>query len=98
LDLPQFAKDKPLGRFLRSADLSAKLRAYPFVASLAVRQREYLDAKDKTQLGYEVQIVLHHKSDDDSKGFRGWYQVWDNGQAIWGLGISEWNNAPSPSK
>lgn len=91
LTRPEFAKDKPLGRFLRSKELSAKLRDYPFVESLQIREREYLASKDKTEIGYEVRITLHAKAGDDSKGCRFGYQVLSQGLYIESQGGSEWS-------
>jgi hypothetical protein len=98
LTRPEFAKDKPLGRFLRGANLSAKVRAYPYLASMAVREREYLATTDRMELGYEVEIVLHQKAGDDSIGFRGRYQILANGQKIESLGSNEWGNSKSSPK
>ncbi len=86
----EFAKDKPLGQLLRSPDLSAKLKTYPFVESLCVREREYLASRDKTDIGYEVEIELHQNANDPSKWFLGRYQVWAQGRRIAAHGLSEW--------
>jgi hypothetical protein len=87
---PEFAEDKPLGRFLRNAGMSCTLSAYPFVASLSVREQEYLAGKGREQLGYDVEITLHQKPDDESHGFMGWYHVWSNGDEIWSRGSNQW--------
>jgi hypothetical protein len=93
LTRPDFAADKPLGRFLRSKELSAKLRAYPFVESLQICQREYLAHKDKTETGYEVRITLHAKAGDDSKGCQYDYQVLSQGELV-PQGGAEWQKQP----
>ena len=67
---PEFKEDKPLGRFLRSKELSAELHDYPYVESLRIREREYLATKDKTEIGYDIEIVLYQKAGDGSKGCR----------------------------
>ncbi len=90
LTLPEFASDKPLGRFLRGPALSAKLLAYPFVESLSIHEREYLATPEKTEVGYEVEIELHPRAGDDSKGFRTKYQVWAQGREGSRQGGSEW--------
>ncbi len=73
---PEFAEDKPLGRWLRNADLSAKLRDYPFVESLEIYEREYLATQDKPEIGYDIEIELRPRAGDKSSGFLGRYQVW----------------------
>ncbi len=88
--LPDFAADQPLGRWLRSADFSARLRAYPFVESLEIYEREYLVTRDKTEIGYYVEVELRPKSGDDSKGFRGRYLVWAHGERIENPSGTEW--------
>jgi hypothetical protein len=91
LATPEFAEDKPLGRFLRSAEMSTKLAAYPFVELLSIREQEYLATKDEMQVGYEVDITLYSKQGDDSQGLRHGYLVWANGMEIWSRGGSEWS-------
>jgi len=86
-----YKKGTALGRFLRSKELSAKLRAYPFVESMQIREREYLNAKYKHEIGYEVWVTLHSKANDDSKGCRYGYQVWRQGRHILFQGGSEWD-------
>ncbi len=90
LTRPEFAKDKPLGRLLRSPDLTAKLKTYPFVKSLSVREQEYLATKNTTDIGYEVEIELRPKACDDSKGFLVRYYVSAQGRRIEGNGGTEW--------
>jgi hypothetical protein len=43
----------------------------------------------------ESAALLHYKEDDDSHGFRGRNQVWDNGQENWFQGSRSWGNSPS---
>jgi hypothetical protein len=93
LHRPEFAADKPLGRFLRSAELSAKLGVNPFVVSLRVRPREYLVTLDKTELAYEIAIVLQQKADANSKGFGGRYMVSADGKAV----ELQWTWEPDPA-
>ena len=88
LTQPAYADDKALGRFLRSKELSAKLHDFPFVESLAIREREYLATKDKTEIGYEVEIVLHSAANDDPRGCEFGYQVLAQGQEVDSLGGS----------
>ena len=90
LTRPEFAEDRPLGRWLRNPDLSAKLRDYPFVESLEIHEREYLATRDKTEIGYEIEIELRPKAGDDSKGFLVRYYVWTQGRRIERNGGTEW--------
>ena len=80
LSRPEFATDKPLGRFLRSPELSAKLRACPFVESLGIREREYSNRED--QPGYELRIVLRRAANDHSGGREYGYQIWSVEQGV----------------
>ncbi len=91
LKQPGFAADKPLGRFLRSGALSAEVHEYPFLVSLGVREREFLGPNFTTQIGYEGDLVLQKRRDDDSQGYRGSYQVWDEGRQIESQGGSRWD-------
>ncbi len=95
---PDYAKDKALGRFLRSKELSAELHDYPFVESLAIRRREYLAAKGKTEIGYEVGVVLYAKASDDSKGCEYGYQFFAQGGEVVFQGGSQWGEAPPPQE
>jgi len=90
---PDFAADQPLGRWLHSTDLSAKLQVYPFVESLKTYEREYLATRDKTQIGYYIEVELHPKAGNDSKGFRGRYLVWARGERIEGPSGAEWKRS-----
>jgi hypothetical protein len=87
---PDFAADQPLGRWLRGTDLSEKLRDYLFVESLEIYEREYLATRDKTEIGYYIEVELRPKAGDDSKGFRGRYLVWAQGERIENPSGAEW--------
>ena len=87
---PEFAEDKPLGRWVRSTDLSAKLGDFPFVESLEICEREYLATRDKTEIGYYIEVALRPKIGDDSKGFRGRYLVSVQGEKIANPSGTEW--------
>ncbi len=87
---PDFAADQPLGRWVRSADLSAKLQDYPFVESLENYEREYFATRDKTEIGHYIEAELRPKAGDDSKGFRARHLVWRHGQKIENPMGAEW--------
>ena len=58
--------------------------------SLEIHEREYLATRDKTEIGYEIEIELRPKTGDNSKGFLGRYQVWAQGQKVEGDHGTEW--------
>ena len=91
LALRQYGTNTSLGLFLRDAEISGKLRRYPFVHSLRVQERPYLAATNKTEIGYEVEIELRPRRSDESKGYRGWFQVWDGGKRVQFQGSNEWH-------
>jgi hypothetical protein len=87
---PEFAADQPLGRWVRSTDLSAKLREYPFVEFLEICEREYLVSRDKTEMGYYIEVELRPKAGEDSRGLRGRYLVWAKGERVESPSGAEW--------
>ena len=80
---PTFASNTPLGIFLRSK--------YPVLTYLDVHERQDLSATNVFKTGYDIEIALSDAPARGSSGYRGWYQVYDEGREIASLGANEWS-------
>lgn len=87
---PEYGRDTPLGRFLRSKDISQLTAKYPYVVSLSAHKRQYLATPKTYSTGYDVEIELQKSSAKHSDGYHGRYQVCDGGSRIDSLGSNEW--------
>jgi hypothetical protein len=91
LGKPEYSDETALGRFLRSTDIAVLTAKYPYV-TLSVHERQYLATPKVFRTGYDVEIALQNSIDDPDKGYRGSYQVYDDGRELQFQGSSEWES------
>lgn len=85
-----FSTSTALGRFLHSKKIVRVAAKYPYIASLAVREQQYLATPTMHKAGYNLELELRETLRSQSDGYRGRYQVWKNGRRINFLGSNEW--------
>ena len=88
-----FATNTQLGIFLRSREIRDLTRKYPFITYFSIHERKYLNTTNALRTGYDVEITL--SEDGSSSGYRGWYQVYDDGREIVFQGANEWSGRKS---
>lgn len=86
-----FATNTPLGLFVRSKSLSALTGKYPIVISLRVNERLYLNTNNTFKTGYDIEIELGNDLKRNSSGYKGSYQVYDDGREMVFQGSNEWS-------
>jgi len=90
LQQPEFDARTALGRFLRSKDIAQLFTKYPSLVSLSVHERRYLTTTKTHGTGYDVEIELQTSRSPQANGYRGSYQVFDDGNQVRFLGANEW--------
>jgi hypothetical protein len=86
----EFASNTALGRFLRCKDISRLTAKYPYIVSLAIHERQYLATPKSYGTGYDVEIELQKSLGEHADGYRGRYQVYEDGSRVGFLGSNEW--------
>lgn len=87
---PDYTKTTDLGRFLRSKEITRLVAKYPDMTSLAVHKRHYLATPQEFRIGYDIVLELQKSLQKGDDGYRGWYQVYDNGHKVQFLGSNAW--------
>ena len=90
LKQPEFASDTAFGRFLRSKKIAELTTKYPYIISISVHERQYLATPKTHGTGYDVEIELQKSLRKQDDGYRGSYQVYDDGRSVGFLGSNEW--------
>ncbi len=86
----EYGDKTALGKFLRSTRVSELTAKYPYVVSLRVYERRYLSTPKAFSTGYDIEIELQESLLEAKEGYRGYYQVYDDGRGVKSLGSSEW--------
>ena len=86
----EFARDTALGRFLRSKEIAKLTAKYPYVISISVHERQYLATPKTHGTGYDVELELQKSLRKQEDGYRGSYQVYDDGRSVDFLCSYEW--------
>ena len=90
LKMSEFGSGTALGRFLRSREVSRPTARYPYIISLSVHEHQYLATPKTYGTGYDVEIELQKSLRQQDDGYRGNYQVYDDGASVGFLGSNEW--------
>ena len=89
LKQPDYSKKTPLGRFLRSKEISKFTAKYPFIASLEVAEREYLTTPKTLGTAFQIELRIRNTIGKRGKEYSGTYQALDYGRNIHFMGSCE---------
>ena len=89
LKQPDYSNKTPLGRFLRSKEISKFTAKYSFIASLEVAERQYLTTPKTLGTAYQIELRIRNTTGKRGKEYSGTYQALDNGRNIQFMGSGE---------